>query len=53
MSIPPLVIIASVMARARLARLLNIIFGIMFTAIMLLIVVTSFPITPEVSAYVF
>lgn len=53
MSIPPLVIIASVLARARLARLLNIIFGFMFTAIMLLIVVTSFPITPEVSAYVF
>lgn len=53
MSIPPLVIVASVMARATLARLLNIIFGIMFTAIMLLIVVTSFPITAEVSAYVF
>jgi hypothetical protein len=53
MAIPPLVIIASVLARARLARLLNIVFGFMFTAIMLLIVVTSFPITPKVSAYVF
>ncbi len=53
MSIPPLVIIASIMARASLARMVNIIFGLVYTAIMLLIVVTSFPITPEVSAYVF
>jgi hypothetical protein len=53
MSIPPLVIIASIMARASLARMLNIIFGFMYTAIMLLIVVTSLPISPEVSAYVF
>jgi len=53
MAIPPLAIVASVLGRASMVRLLNIIVGFMFTAIMLLIVVTSFPITPEVSAYVF
>lgn len=53
MALPPLVIIASVLASAQVARWLNIIFGFMFTAIMLLIAVTSIPITPEISAYVF
>lgn len=51
LSIPPLVIIASVMASATLARILNIIFGVVFTAIMLLIAATS--IAPEWAAYVF
>lgn len=53
MAIPPLVIFASVMARATVARLLNIIFGFVFTAIMLLIAITSIPVTPKVAAYVF
>lgn len=53
MCIPPLVIIASAIARAQMARLMNIIFGFVYTAIMLLIAVTSIPVTPEVSAYVF
>lgn len=53
MALPPLVIIASVLANAQVARWLNIIFGFMFTAIMILIAVTSIPITPEISAYVF
>lgn len=53
MSLPSLVIITTVMARAAIARWVNIVFGIIFTAIMVLIAVTSFPITAEVSAYVF
>lgn len=53
MCIPPLVIIASAIARAQMARLMNIIFGFVYTAIMLLIAVTSIPVTPEISAYVF
>lgn len=53
MSLPPLVIIATVTARAAIARWANLIFGLIFTAIMLLIAVTSIPITAEVSAYVF
>jgi Family of unknown function (DUF6326) len=53
MALPPFVIIASVLARASVAKWLNIIFGFIFTAIMILIAVTSIPITPEVSAYVF
>lgn len=53
MALPPLVIIALVLANAQVARWLNIIFGFMFTAIMILIAVTSIPITPEISAYVF
>lgn len=53
MSLPSLVIITTVMARAAVARWVNIVFGIIFTAIMVLIAVTSFPITAEVSAYVF
>ncbi len=53
MAIPPAVIIVSVFAKSYYAKLLNIIFGIIFSAIMLLIAVTSIPVTPEVSAYVF
>jgi len=53
MSLPPLVIVATVMARAGIARWANIIFGLIFTVIMLLIAVTSIPITAEISAYVF
>ena len=53
MSLPPMVIIATVLASAKLARVLNLIFGSLFTAIMLLIAITAIPITPEVSAYVF
>ena len=53
MVIPPAVIIVSVFAKSYYAKLLNIIFGIIFSAIMLLIAVTSIPVTPEVSAYVF
>ena len=53
MSLPSLVIITTVMARAAAARWVNIVFGIIFTAIMVLIAGTSFPITAEVSAYVF
>jgi len=51
MAIPPLVIIACVMARPAVARILNIIFGFIFTAIMLMIAATS--IDPEWAAYVF
>ncbi len=51
LAIPPLVIIFSVMAPARVARVLNIIFGLVFTAIMLLIAVTSVDI--EWASYVF
>jgi hypothetical protein len=53
MSIPSLVIALTVMAKPIIARWVNIILGIIFTGIMVLIAVTSFPITAEVSAYVF
>ncbi len=53
MCLPSLVIIATVFARAPVARLFNLIFGIIFTGIMLLIAATSFPLTPTVSAYFF
>lgn len=53
MAIPPFVIFASVLARATLARLLNVIFGFVFTAIMLLIAITLIPVTPEETAYLF
>jgi hypothetical protein len=53
MCLPSLAIMLTVLARARVARLFNIIFGAIFTAIMVLIAVTSIPITPEVSAYLF
>lgn len=53
MALPPLVIILSVLARASVARWANIIFGVAFTGIMVLIAVTSMPVTPEVAAYVF
>jgi hypothetical protein len=53
MSLPSLVILATVMAHAKVARWANIVFGLIFTAIMLLIAVTSIPITAEISAYVF
>ncbi len=53
MALPSLVIIATVMAGAKTARLLNIIFGVIFTAIMVLIAITSIPVTAEVAAYVF
>mgnify|MGYP000555745973 CR=1 FL=1 len=52
MSLPSLVIIATVMARAEIARWANIVFGSIFTAIMLLIAVTSIPVTAKISAYV-
>lgn len=53
MCLPSLVIISTLFARANVARVLNIVFGVIFTGIMLLIVFTSFPLTPEISAYVF
>ena len=53
MALPPLVIVLSVLARASVARWANIIFGVAFTGIMVLIAVTSMPLTPEVAAYVF
>ncbi|MBX2915358.1 MAG: hypothetical protein KF856_08835 [Cyclobacteriaceae bacterium] len=53
MSLPSLVIITTTLALAAVARWVNIVFGIIFTTIMVLIAVTSFPITAEVSAYVF
>lgn len=42
MALPPLAILLSVMARPALARTVNIVFGIFFTAIMVLIAATSF-----------
>lgn len=51
LAIPPLVIVASVMASAKVARATNIIFGFVFTGIMLLIAVTSIDL--EWVAYVF
>jgi hypothetical protein len=53
MALPSLVIIATIFARAQVGRLVNIVFGIVFTAIMVLIAVTSIPVTAEVAAYVF
>lgn len=53
MAVPPLVIIASVMARAKLVRVLNIVFGIVYTGIMLLIAISYWPVPAEASAYVF
>jgi hypothetical protein len=53
MSIPPLVIMLTVMARPVLARWVNIVFGIVFTAILVLIAVSAIPVTPEIAAYVF
>lgn len=51
MALPSTVIILTVLASARVARLLNIVFGLFFTAIMVLIAITS--IAPEWTAYVF
>lgn len=51
MAFPPLVIVMSVMASARVARTLNIVFGFVFTAIMVLVAATS--IDPDWAAYVF
>ncbi len=51
MALPPWVIIITAMAAASFARWMNIVFGIFFTAIMLLIAFTS--IDPEWIAYVF
>jgi hypothetical protein len=53
MSLPSLAIILTVMARATVARWVNIVLGLTFTAIMVLIAVTSIPLTAEISAYVF
>lgn len=53
MSFPPLVIVLTIIARPTLTRWVNIVFGIIFTAIMVLIAATSIPITPEIAAYVF
>ncbi|MFM8911449.1 MAG: DUF6326 family protein [Flammeovirgaceae bacterium] len=53
MSLPSAVIVLTVLARAAVARWLNIIFGVIFTGIMLLIAITSIPVTAEVAAYVF
>lgn len=51
LAIPPLIIIASALAKATLVRVVNVIFGIVFTLIMLLIAVTSIDV--QWSAYVF
>ena len=51
MALPPVVILLSVIASATVARITNIIFGIIFTAIMVLIAITS--IGPWWEAYVF
>jgi hypothetical protein len=53
MSFPPLVIILTILSASAFTRWLNIVFGIIFTAIMVLIAATSIPITPEIAAYVF
>lgn len=53
MSFPPLVIILTIMAAPTLTRWVNIVSGIIFTAIMVLIAATSIPVTAEVAAYVF
>ena len=53
MSFPPLVIILTIIAGPTLARWVNIIFGILFTAIMVLIAASSIPFTPKIAAYVF
>jgi hypothetical protein len=53
MCLPSLVILTTVFARAPIARWMNIIFGVVFTGIMLLIAATSFPVTPEIAAYFF
>lgn len=41
LALPPIVIILTVLAKASFARIVNIIFGLFFTAIMLLIAFTS------------
>ena len=41
LALPPIAIILSVLAKASFARMVNIIFGLFFTAIMLLIAFTS------------
>ena len=53
MSLPSTTIALTVVVRAGVARWLNIIFGMIFTGIMLLITLTSIPVTAEVAAYVF
>jgi Family of unknown function (DUF6326) len=53
MSFPSLVIILTILSTPALARWVNIIFGIIFTGIMVLIAATSIPLTPEIAAYVF
>ena len=51
MVIPPLMVVASVMLKPKLNRWLNIIFGTIFTILMLLIAIGS--LTPWYSFYVF
>lgn len=51
MAIPPTVIILTVMARPNLVRWVNVISGTFFSAIMVLIAITS--VDPEWAAYVF
>ena len=51
MMIPPLMVVASVMLKPKLNRWLNIIFGTIFTILMLLIAIGS--LTPWYSFYVF
>jgi hypothetical protein len=53
MSFPSLVIILTIFSAPALARWINIVFGIIFTGIMVLIAATSIPVTPEIAAYVF
>lgn len=51
LAIPPLMVLVCILLKPVLSRWLNIIFGVFFTAIMLLIAVTS--ISPWYSFYVF
>lgn len=53
MWLPSTTIALTVVVRAGVARWLNIIFGMIFTGIMLLITITSIPVTAKVAAYVF
>ncbi len=51
LAIPTVMIIASILMKPKISRILNIIFGILFTLMMLLIAVNS--LTPWYSFYVF
>lgn len=51
MALPSFVIVLLVLANASVARWANVTFGIIFTGIMVLIAVSSFPLTPNVAAY--